>query len=185
MVKSKLKDIYEDPSEYNEIKVCDLQTEYINPSTNLAIKKLAIELNRKYIFQFIFILFFNILIGFGLYDFLTISTKIFVKEFFLILAILISFLILLINIGHAFFSTISGSYKKAQYGIVKNKFFEKDYINNKIVKKYYANIIFPTNNTFLRKVRCNEYIYNSISEGCNILIISFDNKLAHIILINE
>lgn len=182
MVESKLKDIYEDPSGYNKIKIRNLKNEYVNPSTQAEIKKLALELNRKYIFQFIFILFFNILIGFALYDFVTVNNKIFIKEFFLIIATFISFFIILLNIGYMFCLTLTGSYKKAQYGVIKNKFFQKDHRNNKIVKKYYANIIFPTNNTFLRKVRCNESIYNSISEGTNVLIVSFDNKLAHIIL---
>lgn len=178
-----LKDIYGKNNDYNEIKACNLESDYVNPNDYLAIKNLSFELRRKFLFQFIITLIFNLLIGFLLYDFIKSNPNFLIKEFFLIIITFILFIILLFHIGNLLYSTRNASYKKTQYGVIKTKFFQKKTRNDRVIRHYYAHVIFPSSNTFIRKVNCSETVYNLISNGSKVLVVSFDNRTAHIVLI--
>ena len=183
MNRPNLKDIYDKNNDYSEIKVCNLERDYVNSNDYLAIKNLSFELRRKYLFQFIITLLFNLLIGFLLYDFIKSNPNFLIKEFFLIIITFILFIILLFHVGNLLYSTRNASYKKAQYGVIRTKFFQKKIRNDRVIRHYYANVIFPSSNTFIRKANCSKTVYYSISDGSNVLVVSFDNRTAHIVLI--
>lgn len=182
-MRTSLKEIYGKDSNLTKIKVSNLKKDYLNPNDYLAIKNLSIILRKKYTKHFIAILFFNIVIGFLFYDFIKSTPNLFNKEFLLMIITVISFLFVLFYITIQLCSTITSSYKKAQYGVVKTKFFRKVPTNNRVIKKYYANVVFKNTNTVIKNVNCSEDIYNSISEESTVLVVSFDNKTAHVISI--
>ncbi|WP_418223304.1 hypothetical protein [Clostridium isatidis] len=86
----------------------------------------------------------------------------------------------MIYISKQISNVIKYNCKKAQYGIVKNKYISQDKFG-----KYFVNVLFSNENAYIREVVCiNKDIYYSLSEGNQILVISFDNKTAYAVTAN-
>ena len=123
MNKSKLREIYGRNNHYHEIKAFDIKNDYINPNDYLAIKNFSLKLSIEYLQKFIIILFFNLFIAFIFCDFIKSNNNFFTKEFFLIIITFISLITILFHLGHMLYLTRNTLYKKAQYGVIKTKFF--------------------------------------------------------------
>lgn len=167
----------------NEIKICELKSDTINPTDEEAIQELAIRLKLKYIEVFIIGLIFSGFIGFLTYDFLNSGNGLLSMEFLLIASMLLGTLF----IAWDGFSNLrylqNHSLKKQKYGYVKTKFYRKDRnsTNNRIKTKYYAHVVFPDENSCLKRVRCEKFTYHEINEGSRVLVVSFNDKIAHVI----
>lgn len=175
MGSSKLSQIHKD-SKNNEIKVCDLKVANINTNDIYNVKELAKTLYKKFVFTSIFVFLFFILISYLFYDTIKTSTSIFTKDFFLMLFIFLMISWLLLYLFNQVYSFKSCSYKRAQYGIVKTKYTFKNSSETTTKIDYYINVEFPNDNTYIRKVICTDKIYDSLTTGSNVLVISFDDK---------
>lgn len=84
------------------------------------------------------------------------------------------------GIGHI----LDKDYTKVQHGKVVTKYVMKD-ISGETERtryKYYANVVFKDTNTFIRKVKINNTKdYESINEGDEVLVVTYDGNLAIIV----
>lgn len=166
---------------YTEIKVNELQCDYINNNESNAVQKLKKTLHKRFIIQFICVLFFCIFLAYLLYISLTSNATLFNTEVILVFIATVSFLGLLLYIGKQLLLTFKNSCEKVQHGLVKSKYVLTDYSNDNRNENFYINVIFPDTNTFVKNVICSKSIYNVLNEGNNVLVVSFDNKTAYAI----
>lgn len=184
MDKSNLRDIYDESNNYIEIETCDLQRDYVNPEDQLAINRLVLELRLQYIAMIAMILFFDCVVFFSFYGSIDSKSNLSIKKIFPILSVFILTLVPLLRVVNLLISTRKNSYKKAQYGVVNRKFSElKKKKKGGLKTYYYADVIFPSNNTIIRKVKCGVIVYNSIENGSRVLVISFDDRVTHIVAV--
>lgn len=162
-----------------ELKVSELLCVNINNSHKTAIMKIAKKLNKKYKRYFFILFFFFINFSLAIYNFIKINTIKFIIDIAFFSIIFLFLLTVLIYLSKQIIYTSKGKYKKAQYGIVKNKYISQDKL------KYFVNVLFSNENAYIREVVCiNKNIYYSLSEGNQILVISFDNKTAYAVTVN-
>ena len=183
MNNSKLSNIYE-KNNLNEIKVWELQYNNIDIHHIDFVNKFIKNKNKNFIIQFISMLFFFSLVLFIFYVDLKINGKPLFKELIFMLVFLLSFIFILIHISKQIYYTSNFKYKKAQYGLIKTKYSLKG-DSTKKSRKYYINVMFPDTNTYIIRVVCSYKIYNSLNEGDNILVISFNNKIAYAVPVNN
>lgn len=163
-----------------ELKVSELLCVNINNSHKTAIMKIAKKLNKKYKRYFFILFFFFINFSLAIYNFIKINTIKFTIDIAFFSIIFLFLLTVLIYLSKQIIYTSKGKYKKAQYGIVKNKYISQDKFG-----KYFVNVLFSNENAYIREVVCiNKNIYYSLSEGNQILVISFDNKTAYAVTAN-
>ena len=166
----------------NKIKICELKSDTINPTDEEAIQELAIRLKLKSIETLIAGLIFGGFSGFFLYHFIGGYNSIISMEFLFI----ILFLFVALFIMWSGFSDLryiqSRSLQKNKYGYVKTKFYRRvSRSNGRTVKKYYAHVVFPDESNCLKSVSCDKLTYNGITEGSRVLVVSFNDKVAHVI----
>lgn len=119
---------------------------------------------------------------FSFYGSIDSKSNLSIKKIFPILSVFILTLVPLLRVVNLLISTRKNSYKKAQYGVVNRKFSElKKKKKGGLKTYYYADVIFPSNNTIIRKVKCGVIVYNSIDNGSRVLVISFDDRVTHIV----
>ncbi|MDV4149915.1 hypothetical protein R0131_03615 [Clostridium sp. AL.422] len=183
MKRPSLKEIYGENSSYNEIKVNNLKNDIINTDHKLIIKSLLRELRVKHISALFIALIINLFTAIFVYELIKSGDNIFTKESLLVIITFILFLFPTFDISSKLYLMRNGLPKKAQYGVVKIKFYENKSTSSKSTRAYYTNVIFPMDNTIIRRVNCTKKFYNLVSEGSEVLVVSFDNKNAHIVLI--
>lgn len=165
-----------------EVKVSDLERSSIYFCDIDSVLNLVKKIRRKYIINCIFMFPFLFLFLFLLYMYIKDGNSILSINFLGFLCIFLSFLFILISIFNKIRSININTYKKAQYGTVKNKYYLTHSTENNSNIHYYANVKFEFNSTFIRKVVCTKETYEKLSIGDNVLVISFDNKNAYIVI---
>ena len=176
MRKIKISDIYDKNNKYKEITSKDLLYTEISPIDMISVKKLVKnELIRLYLLS-ITLLFFLILSFYLLYKSTILTNTLLTEELALMLVIIISIFICLVYNFKKIYSFIYNSKPKAQYGIVQSKYTLKSEANADAIINYYINVNFDFNNTYIRKVKCTESIYNNLTVGSDVLVVSFNNK---------
>ncbi|MDD7794506.1 hypothetical protein [Clostridium sp. 'White wine YQ'] len=178
MGSSRLSDILKDINN-SKIKVSELQCDEINSIDINFVKELARKLTIKFSFHFIIVFLASIFATYVLYDTIRTSTEKFNKEIIGFFFIALMFFWVLCYVLKQILSTINSTCKKAQYGIVKNKYSLKSSAKSSSPKKYYIDVLFPDTNAYIREVICTDKIYKSLEEGTSVLVISFDNKTAY------
>lgn len=74
---------------------------------------------------------------------------------------------------------LAGTSRKSQYGIVHNIYTVKKGNSSNRITRYYAEVIFPDTNTYIKSVYCENSFVGQLSKGKPILVISFDNSTVY------
>jgi len=169
----------------NEIKVSELQCVQISSIDINSVKELARKLTLKFLFLLILMFLSSIFVSYGLYDIIKTSTEKFNTQIIFLLLLDLSFFWCIYYVFTQMLSTINSNYKKAQYGIVKNKYSVRFTAESSSEKEHYINALFPDTNTQIQRVICTNKIFKSLEEGTPVLIVSFDNKNAYAVPSNS
>ena len=70
---------------------------------------------------------------------------------------------------------------KAQYGVVRNKYYEMNSTDFVDSNEYYLDVNFPCNKTYINKVECSDITYKNLDVNQNVLVFSF-RKSAYAVL---
>lgn len=175
---------YYDTASKGEIKVYELQYNNIKDEDINNVKKLIRSLNKEFICHFFIVFLFTILALFMTYDSLKEEPFTITKDLIFMIAIVIALVLVLIYIARQIRSSRKLVYKKAQYGIVKNKYNLKVTAKSGSPKNYYIDATFSDTNTYIRRVLCTPKTYNILNEGGHVLVISFDNKKSYAVPCN-
>lgn len=184
MERPTLKEIACQDHNYHEIKANELQNDEIKPDHALVIKDFSSQLSLNFLKGFIIFLFFDGLLVFLSYSYFKDGGQIWTKEFFLIATTVFCFSCMTIRFGKLFYLTYRNLYQKAQYGEVRLKYFRKSRTSRRrIVRRYYAHVIFPSHHTLMKGVSCTEEVYHAIGEGSEVVVVSFDYATTYVISI--
>lgn len=185
MNQTKLNNIDNEYNEYIEAKVCELESDTLNPNDYLAIKKLANRLRTNNLVTLCLGLFFFFVIGSSAYDTIQSGALISNDTFFLLAFLTIIFAFVLFHVCGELYSVRNASFKKAKYGMIEKKFYEIDSCEEGTTTSYYACVVFPNTTQYLNRVKCDKKTYESIMKGDYVLVVSFDNKTSHVISLTE
>lgn len=184
MNSSKLKPIFEDNSN-SEIKVKDLQCVKINELDKDNVKKVTKSISNNLLWMTFVAFSFVALFGALIYaDFENVIQR-HIIEIMFIFTLFLGLMALFIYFTNQMIRAKLYKYKKAQYGIVKNKYIFQMPSKKNTGKSYYINVLFPESNTFIARVECTKKVYDKLTEGSPVLVIAFDNYCAYAIPVNS
>ena len=163
-----------------EIKPANLKNTSITPDDILLVKKLL----RKLLFKNILLSFLPLMPILYLSSAFFKGDNSFFDEFpvFTVVVLLLS-LFAFLYLVRQIYCLITYNYKKGQYGVVKNKRTSTVQSNEAAsTTSFYVTVSFK--NTFIKNISCNVDTYYDVSVGERVLVVTFNNRTAHVISLN-
>lgn len=170
---------------YGDVLISDMLKSPVEYHHSDLIKKKSREIKMQYCFESVFGCFFSALflylaIGIVVVNGYSMDNlgAILIMMFFAITF----FCVLIKDVRYIF--NIRKGVKGCQYGIINSKYYiTKVRVGKTDKSRFYANVTFEDNNKTLDKIICSQKEYRSINKGDRVLVVSYDDKKAYIVLL--